>query len=103
MYINRQKLNAVMSYVLCVIIIAAMLFSTLFIVKESNHKCIGAHCPICAELQACVQTINAIGSAADGKILLAIMLFYAVLADVGANVILIEGDTLVSLMVKLTD
>jgi len=44
-----------------VILLAALLFSSLFVVAESDHDCEGDGCPVCLLLQACVSGFQQTG------------------------------------------
>jgi hypothetical protein len=39
-----------------------LLFSVLFLVKEADHDCTSADCPICAEMQQCEASIRLLGA-----------------------------------------
>lgn len=47
----------------CILFIAAIFLSMIYIVKEANHDCIGDHCPICAHIQIAERTIGELGTA----------------------------------------
>ncbi|MDR1769357.1 MAG: hypothetical protein LBS02_01805 [Hungatella sp.] len=79
-----------------------LLFSVFFITAESRHNCIGENCPICLEVQACVQALNTLGTGLSSAV--------AVFAAAHFFVILVipvfhrnPSHTLVSLKVKLTN
>ena len=48
---------------ICILFVAAIAFSSAYIVKESNHDCIGHHCPICAHIQTAEKAIEQFGIA----------------------------------------
>ncbi|MDR0922778.1 MAG: hypothetical protein LBN31_00310 [Hungatella sp.] len=79
-----------------------LLFSVFFITAETRHNCIGENCPICLEIQACVQALNTLGTGLASAV--------AVFAAAHFFVILVipvfhrnPSHTLVSLKVKLTN
>ena len=66
-YIGRTKNNMSknISILVCVLLLAAMLFSAVFIAEKSgHHDCTGRDCPICETIQICVNNIRICGGAA---------------------------------------
>lgn len=58
-YISRSKRIAMC--IMGIMIFIVVLFSVLFIARETNHDCKGDDCPICACLIQCEKTIHQIG------------------------------------------
>ena len=85
-----------------IILFLAVFFSVMFVSSEINHKCIGDGCPICHEIEVCVQTLHSIGAA----VIAAVSVFLSSLLS--AHVQKAEDQhssihTLVALKVKLSD
>lgn len=59
MYSKRQRTIALAALIAFIFV---SLFSTLFIVKAENHKCVGEDCPICAAVQNAEHTLKSIHS-----------------------------------------
>lgn len=79
-----------------------LLFSVFFITAEARHPCIGENCPICLEVQACVQALSTLGTGLSYSV--------AVFATAHFFVICVipvfhrnPSHSLVSLKVKLTN
>lgn len=51
-----MKRNRILTLLITVLILAALLFSALFIAVEADHDCTGAHCSVCEHILVC-QTI----------------------------------------------
>lgn len=45
MFYNKSK--KIIAYIITFMIISFLLFSSLFIIKNVNHDCVGDDCPIC--------------------------------------------------------
>lgn len=45
-----------------VIITLSLMLSAAFLVKEADHTCTGAECPICAMMEQCSHTIRLLGT-----------------------------------------
>ena len=103
MHVNCKRNNALISGLICAILLAVMFSSIFFIIKEADHDCTGADCPICNKIQACVQALETIGSAVGVKFAVAAALFCAVLILTAGKSIHIMPATPVSLKVKLTN
>ncbi|WP_395549240.1 MULTISPECIES: hypothetical protein [unclassified Lacrimispora] len=79
-----------------------LLFSVFFVTAEARHHCIGENCPICLEVQACVQALSTLLTGLSSAV--------AVFAAAHFFVICVipvfrrnPSHTLVSLKVKLTN
>ncbi|MGL6218910.1 MAG: hypothetical protein ACRC36_12800 [Lacrimispora sphenoides] len=83
-------------------ILFMLLFSIFYITAEARHQCIGENCPICLEVQACVQALNTLGTGlAPAVAVFAAAYFFliCVIPVFHRN----PSHTLVSLKVKLTN
>ena len=87
---------------MCVILTAVILLSSFYIVEEAHHDCTGQNCPICHEIQLCVQFLNTVGGAA----IIVVVAFFTVrefLIVLPLFDHVCQNNTLVSLKVKLSD
>lgn len=96
------KNKKVLALILSLAIVFVLLFSVFYIAKEAHHTCVGDNCPICQEIEVCLQALNNIGSALI--IILSVLvishcLVNSVTAISNENVL----NTLVNLKVKLTN
>ena len=41
-----------------------MLLSTIYIIAETEHDCVGDNCPVCSQISQCENAINTVSSAA---------------------------------------
>ena len=60
MYTKKQRHTAVF---IALLIAAVTLFSLLFLVKETDHKCAGTDCQICSVIQQAKQILRHLGGA----------------------------------------
>ena len=40
-----------------------LLFSCTFVLAHTDHDCIGADCPVCARIEACLRVLDRLGAA----------------------------------------
>lgn len=59
MYTKKQRSIA---FIACAAFFLVMLCSILFLVKEANHDCTGADCPICAQIAEAENTLKKLGN-----------------------------------------
>ena len=57
-YIGKKKT----AIVICVLVLCTLFLSISFLVVEAKHNCTGDGCPICADMELCVQNIGQWGS-----------------------------------------
>ena len=99
-YTYRQRIMAAM---IALVVVCLLVFSSVFLAKESGHDCSGQDCPVCAEMQACSAVIRRLGSAAV-PVLLAILVFsFWLTAEIYRPVFTPLLLTLVSLKIRLND
>ena len=55
---NRPKYKKSAAALLCLLLLAIMLFSAFYIIAESGHDCEDEDCPICACIRQCERTIH---------------------------------------------
>jgi len=59
-HLTRKQIIALLT---CLFFLASILLSMTYIVKEADHNCTGAHCPICPNIQMSEKTIGQLGTA----------------------------------------
>ncbi|MBR3737600.1 MAG: hypothetical protein IKN26_02570 [Eubacterium sp.] len=96
---NKKRITALC---LAFAIAIALAFSVLFIAHNSEHKCSGADCSICAQINNCVEKLNNISPKPETSDFSAPVLFCAVLC-VGAVIELFRKKSLIELKVKLSN
>lgn len=99
--INSEKVRA-LSVVLAAFMLAAILFSSLFIALEMHHDCSGEDCPICICIEHCVRTLHELG---DLNVLCAVSVLPVLLivfAKIATGFVYVN-DTPVSRKVRMND
>lgn len=96
-----MKHNRIIALLIAIVLCLAMAFSVAFIVLESDHDCIGEHCEICLEIEACVNLLRGIGFAVL-TFLIAVALGHISYKTPKPSEVVRWLDTLVALKVKLT-
>ena len=88
--------------IMCIMLVLSIFTASFYIVSRAHHECTGQDCPICHEIQLCVQFLNTVGGAV---ILSAVVLFtvHEILIVLMSFVHVCQNNTLVSLKVKLSD
>lgn len=96
---GKKKIAAV---VMCFMLVMSIFLASLYIVSKAHHECTGQDCPICHEIQLCVQFLNTVGGAV---IITAVVLFtlHEFLIVLTSFLYICRNNTLVSLKVKLSD
>lgn len=79
-----------------------MLLSTVYIVAESEHDCIGDNCPVCSQILQCETALNTISSAA-GAAAAAAVFAYILMTGTVKVISQKPASTLISLKVQLTE
>ena len=97
--LNKKKIAA---GVVCILMIAAVLFSAFYISAESGHDCTGDNCPICACICQCEKTLHQMGDGTPVMTVAAIPVILYVLKAFFAACELLQ-DTPVSEKVRLND
>ena len=62
----------VLSGLCAAFVLATLSFSSVFVATEANHDCGGEDCPICQEIQTCIENFQLVGSSTptcDGPLL----------------------------------
>jgi hypothetical protein len=99
---DMAKNKKLLAGFIIIAVLFMLLFSVYFITAETRHNCIGENCPICLEVQACVQALNTLGTglATTVAVFAAAHLFVICVIPVFHRS---PSHTLVSLKVKLTN
>ena len=79
-----------------------MLLSTIYIIAETEHDCVGDNCPVCSQISQCENTINTVSSAVS---IAAVAAVFAYILMAGTVKITSQkpASTLISLKVQLTE
>jgi hypothetical protein len=85
-----------------VLILFSLFFSIYFVALKTNHECTGEDCPICHEIQSCLQTIRTLIVTIPATAVMVAVLFYLVQSTLLISAPIIFR-TLVSLKVKLSN
>lgn len=96
---RQRRLKAAVLAVLTVVLI---LFSVLFLSKEADHVCRGGHCPVCACMRRCEDSLRKLGAPLPELAALLIS-FFAVQAPVRRFSYLFLPSTLISRCVRIND
>lgn len=96
---NKKRLIAL---VVLVAVLAVALFSSCYVIREADHDCTGAACPICAMIEQCEDNLRQIG---NGQITIiavmaAICCFFSAFYPVVSTVSI---ETLVTRKVRLNN
>lgn len=75
MKINKR----ILAVILAVLLLIAMVSSTLYLAAEAGHDCAGEDCPVCTRMEACLNTFKVLSW---GLTLLAVCL---TLAHIGSR------------------
>lgn len=96
---KNMRLTALL---VCAVFLMFMLFSSVLIVHEAGHDCIGADCAICAQIASCEQLMKIMVTTAAAVTAAAILTFltYVYLAYSAAAV---RQSNLVALKIKLSN
>lgn len=59
MYTKKQRKLVLLA---CIVYISVIFLSSVFIVREADHDCVGEDCPICACIAQAEQTLKQLGT-----------------------------------------
>ena len=88
--------------IMCIMLVLSIFTASFYIVSRAHHECTGQDCPICHEIQLCVQFLNTVGGAA----IIVVVAFFTVrefLIVLPLFDHVCQNNILVSLKVKLSD
>ncbi|WP_313527330.1 hypothetical protein [Anaerotignum sp.] len=97
--IEDRRLHAAL---LTILIFFTLFFSTFFVALKSNHECIGKSCPICHDIQSCVDATRSLTFAIVASTVF-VGSSYCIVRITTPIFISFTFHTLVSLKVKLTN
>ena len=80
-----------------------MLLSTIYIIAETEHDCVGDNCPVCSQISQCENAINTVSSAAGIAAAVAAAFAYILMAGTVKITSQKPASTLISLKVQLTE
>jgi len=58
---RKRRVSAISrtaALIVAVLLLAALVFSSLYIIKESRHECTGHSCAVCANIRVCEEIIH---------------------------------------------
>lgn len=96
------KRSRIISVIVAVAMVIGLVFSSLFIVENSEHKCSGADCKICAQVNLSLKTFNNQTSKPE-TVLSVISVFWAMVLILGCKNNSAKADTLIDLKTKLSN
>lgn len=94
--------NRLIAIVVLAAILAVMLFSSCYIIKEADHDCSGTSCPVCAVIQQCENNLGQIGMGQIAIIAVAaaFCFLYQAIASIHA---VVSAETPITRKVRLND
>ena len=96
-----KRNNRMLAMLLCLGVIAIMLFSCVYAACAVDHDCIGEGCQICASIEACEQNIKNLVTAV--VLAIAVALSYPLCIRVVCSEKPVFRNTLVMFKVKLSN
>lgn len=97
-----KKHTRFLAAILTALLAFLMVSSIAYITAEADHDCIGEHCPICQQIEACENTLKQLSFGVIVAALVAALTY--TLCSTVAHVTVERPDcTLVSLKVKLSN
>ncbi len=84
------------------LVLVAVLFSTIYIAAETDHDCSGEDCPVCACMQMCESTLRLISGVAGAAGSLAVPVVFAGIFSLYTSLIF-RQETPVSRKVRLNN
>lgn len=94
---NKKRVIALAT---AVAVLFVMLFSAVYIVKNSRHECCGENCQICYNISVCGDTMKTLSKAVCA-VCVALAAIYALCRAVECSVDIIKSATLISQKVEL--
>ena len=85
------------------LIVLFLLLSVLFLVKEANHNCTGADCPICAAMQQCEDSIRLLGTGQSASAVSIRPDFTFIQIPWVAYLLFLSASTLVSKQIRMNN
>lgn len=97
---NRHLLKKTLAIVVGLVLLCSSFLSIFFVVHESNHYCIGHHCPICATIDKAQQILKNPGTP-DAVAPTSGFSYLIIILITGLIYFMPESQTLVSLKERL--
>ncbi len=100
--VSRMKKAKRAAVATAIVLLFAMLFSVLFIVHETGHKCTGEDCHVCMKIDACENALKNITGAVAAAAALAVVCYVFVRSLLPVHNFCAASSP-VTLKVKLSD
>lgn len=97
-----KKHNKITSVILAAAMIIGLVFPSLFIAENSEHKCSGVDCQICAQVNSSLKAFNNLIPKPE-TVLEIISVFWVMVLVLGIKNHTVKTDTLIDLKIKLSN
>lgn len=97
-----SKKKRIVTMLIAFLFVIATVFSTVFVIKEANHKCNHTDCQICQSMQLCIKNLTDLGSKSDDNVGVTV-LFYFALFIIPFVTYIFSKETLIDLKTKLSN
>lgn len=97
-----QKHNKITSVILAAAMIIGLVFPSLFIAENSEHKCSGVDCQICAQVNLSLKVFNNLVPKPENALAL-ISVFWVMVLVLGVKNHTVKTNTLIDLKIKLSN
>lgn len=97
-----SKKKRIVTMFIAFLFVIATVFSTVFVIKEANHKCNHTDCQICQTMQLCIKNLTDLGSKSDDNVGVTV-LFYFALFIIPFVTYIFSKETLIDLKTKLSN
>ncbi|MDO5559925.1 MAG: hypothetical protein Q4F95_10050 [Oscillospiraceae bacterium] len=95
--------NKVLSFVICIVFCAVIVFSDIFVACHAVHRCTGDGCAVCLEIEECVLLINSLSSSPAAAASVCVFVSGSITQLINVYCSSTDNITLVSLKVKLSE
>lgn len=103
-FYKKRQINKITALLILFSIAAVLFLSIFFLFSQSDHYCIGENCPICLQMENCVNGIlrltEAVITGIAGVFVFLLLLFIATLIGAALN---LRPVSLVTLKVRMDD
>lgn len=65
MSLIRDDWNKKIAMILAISTISLIILSVCYIVKETNHDCTGEDCPVCVQIEQCLNNFRTLGTGTE--------------------------------------
>lgn len=97
-----SKKKRIVTMLIAFLFVIVTVFSTVFVIKEANHKCNHTDCQICQTMQLCIKNLTDLGSKSDDNVGVTV-LFYFALFIIPFVTYIFSKETLIDLKTKLSN